>query len=472
MAQTVLMPKLGQTVEESTIVKWHKAAGDTVKKGDVLFEIETDKAVLECESFYDGILLKILVPEEETVPVQSVVAYIGEPGEEVHDAAPPAPVEKPEPKKEEAVPRRSDAATVPRRSDAATVPRRSDAATVPRRSDAATVPCRSDAATVPRRSDAATVKPGKLFISPRAKALVKNKVVNAENIAGSGPNGRIIEKDVLAYLDQTGYNNLKIAPAAKRLAADSGIDILEVTGTGDGGRIMVRDVETAIAEQPKTMSKMRQIIASRLAQSFGQIPHFYVTTSIDMTDLLKYRKELKAKDVNLSVTTFILEAVVMSLEEFPIVNSSTDGITVKWHSSVDLGVAVSLENGLVVPVVKGAQRLTMEELQSQLKDLSDKARNGRLMPDQMSGSTFTVSNMGMFDVENFSAIINPGEGGILAVSSTLEQAVVVDGEIKIRSMMKVTLSADHRIVDGTKGAEFVKAIKTKLEDIDLWKSLI
>ncbi len=427
MAQTVLMPKLGQTVEESTIVKWHKAAGDTVKKGDVLFEIETDKAVLECESFYDGILLKILVPEEETVPVQSVVAYIGEPGEEVHDAAPPAPVEKPEPKKEEAV---------------------------------------------PRRSDAATVKPGKLFISPRAKALVKNKVVNAENIAGSGPNGRIIEKDVLAYLDQTGYNNLKIAPAAKRLAADSGIDILEVTGTGDGGRIMVRDVETAIAEQPKTMSKMRQIIASRLAQSFGQIPHFYVTTSIDMTDLLKYRKELKAKDVNLSVTTFILEAVVMSLEEFPIVNSSTDGITVKWHSSVDLGVAVSLENGLVVPVVKGAQRLTMEELQSQLKDLSDKARNGRLMPDQMSGSTFTVSNMGMFDVENFSAIINPGEGGILAVSSTLEQAVVVDGEIKIRSMMKVTLSADHRIVDGTKGAEFVKAIKTKLEDIDLWKSLI
>jgi len=463
MAQTVLMPKLGQTVEESTIVKWHKAAGDTVKKGDVLFEIETDKAVLECESFYDGILLKILVPEEETVPVQSVVAYIGEPGEEVHDAAPPAPVEKPEPKKEEAVPRRSDAATVPRRSDAATVPRRSDAATVP---------CRSDAATVPRRSDAATVKPGKLFISPRAKALVKNKVVNAENIAGSGPNGRIIEKDVLAYLDQTGYNNLKIAPAAKRLAADSGIDILEVTGTGDGGRIMVRDVETAIAEQPKTMSKMRQIIASRLAQSFGQIPHFYVTTSIDMTDLLKYRKELKAKDVNLSVTTFILEAVVMSLEEFPIVNSSTDGITVKWHSSVDLGVAVSLENGLVVPVVKGAQRLTMEELQSQLKDLSDKARNGRLMPDQMSGSTFTVSNMGMFDVENFSAIINPGEGGILAVSSTLEQAVVVDGEIKIRSMMKVTLSADHRIVDGTKGAEFVKAIKTKLEDIDLWKSLI
>ncbi len=453
MAQTVLMPKLGQTVEESTIVKWHKAAGDTVKKGDVLFEIETDKAVLECESFYDGTLLKILVAEEETVPVQSVVAYIGEPGEEVPDAA-PVPVEKPEPKKETHA-----------------------TAAAPAKVENAKKEAPAQAKSAPVASPASVAKPvqaapSKLFISPRAKALVKNKVVKAQNISGSGPNGRIVEKDVLAYLDRTGYNKLKIAPAAKRLAADSGIDILEVTGTGDGGRIMVRDVETAIAEQPKTMSKMRQIIASRLAQSFGQIPHFYVTTSIDMTDLLKYRKELKAKDVNLSVTTFILEAVVMSLEEFPIVNSSTDGVTVKWHSSVDLGVAVSLENGLVVPVVKGAQTLTMEELQSQLKDLSDKARTGRLMPDQMSGSTFTVSNMGMFDVENFSAIINPGEGGILAVSSTLEQAVVVDGEIKIRSMMKVTLSADHRTVDGTKGAEFVKAIKTKLEDIDLWKSLI
>jgi len=452
MAQIVLMPKLGQTVEESTIVKWHKATGDTVKKGDVLFEIETDKAVLECESFYDGTLLKILVAEEETVPVQSVVAYIGEPGEEVPDAA-SAPVAKPV---------KAVAAPAPAKAEPVKAAPEKVFATV-------ATPAPAVQASV---AVAAPSAPTKLFISPRAKALVKNKVVNAENIAGSGPNGRIVEKDVLAYLEQTGYNNLRIAPAAKRLAAASNIDILEVKGTGDSGRIMVRDVETTIAEQPKIMSKMRQIIASRLAQSFGQIPHFYVTTSIDMTDLLSYRKELKAKDVNLSVTTFILEAVVMSLEEFPIVNSSTDGVAVTWHSDVDLGIAVSLEKGLVVPVVKGAQTLTMEELQNQMKALSEKARTGRLMPDEMSGSTFTVSNMGMFDVESFSAIINPGEGGILAVSSTLEQAVVVDGKIKIRSMMKVTLSADHRTVDGTKGAEFVKALKSKLEDIDLWKSLI
>ncbi|MDA3798029.1 MAG: dihydrolipoamide acetyltransferase family protein [Kiritimatiellae bacterium] len=457
MAQIVLMPKLGQTVEESTIVKWHKAVGDSVKKGDVLFEIETDKAVLECESFYDGTLLKILVAEEETVPVQSVVAYIGEPGEKIPDA-PAAPAAKPEPKKK--------AAAAP-----APVEQKKSAPAV---EVAKPAPVAAPAvSSVPSRSDSATAKkPGRLFISPRAKALVKNKVVKAENISGSGPNGRIVEKDVLAYLEQTGYNDLRIAPAAKRLAADKDIDILDVTGTGDNGRIMVRDVETTIAEQPQTMSKMRQIIASRLAQSFGHIPHFYVTTSIDMTDLLEYRKELKAKDMNLSVTTFILEAVVMSLEESPIVNSSTDGVSVRWHSNVDLGVAVSLENGLVVPVVKKAQTLTIEELQTQMKDLSEKARTGRLMPDQMSGSTFTVSNMGMFDVENFSAIINPGEGGILAVSSTLQQPVVKDGEIKIRSMMKITLSADHRTVDGAKGAEFVKAIKSKLEDVELWKSLI
>jgi pyruvate dehydrogenase E2 component (dihydrolipoamide acetyltransferase) len=454
MAQIVLMPKLGQTVEESTIVKWHKATGDTVKKGDVLFEIETDKAVLECESFYDGTLLKILVAEEETVPVQSVVAYIGEPGEEVPDAA-PAPVAKPEVKKAVATPAPVKAELVKATSAKASTP------------VAASAPVAQAPVAV-----ATSSAPTKLFISPRAKALVKNKVVNAANIAGSGPNGRIVEKDVLAYLEQTGYNDLRIAPAAKRLASSSNVDILEVKGTGDGGRIMVRDVETTIAEQPIIMSKMRQIIASRLAQSFGQIPHFYVTTSIDMTDLLAYRKELKAKDINLSVTTFILEAVVMTLEEFPIVNSSTDGVAVKWHSDVDLGIAVSLEKGLVVPVVKGAQTLTMEELQNQMKALSEKARTGRLMPDEMSGSTFTVSNMGMFDVESFSAIINPGEGGILAVSSTLQQAVVVDGAIAVRSMMKVTLSADHRTVDGTKGAEFVKALKSKLEDIDLWKSLI
>lgn len=450
MAQIVLMPKLGQTVEVSTIVKWHKAAGDTVKKGDILFEIETDKAVLECESFYDGTLLKILVAEEETVPVQSVVAYIGEPGEEVPDA--PATPEVKLNKKEVAAPVAKPAPVEQKKSAPAI--------------EVTAAPVVAHAPIVN------STAPAKLFISPRAKTLVKSKVVTAENIVGSGPNGRIVEKDVLAYLEQTGYNNLRIAPAAKRLAADSDVNILDVTGTGDNDRIMVRDVETTIAEQPQPMSKMRQIIASRLAQSFGQIPHFYVTTSIDMTDLLSYRKELKAKNVNLSVTTFILEAVVMSLEEFPIVNSSTDGKTVRWHSNVDLGVAVSLENGLVVPVVKGAQTLTMDELQGQMKDLSEKARTGRLMPDQMSGSTFTVSNMGMFDVENFSAIINPGEGGILAVSSTLQQAVVIDGEIKVRSMMKITLSADHRTVDGTKGAEFVKAIKSKLEDVELWKSLI
>jgi pyruvate dehydrogenase E2 component (dihydrolipoamide acetyltransferase) len=460
MADVIIMPKLGQATEESTIVKWHKREGDAVKKGDILFEMETDKAVLEAESFFEGTLLKILVPEGVTIPVNVPVGYIGKPGEKIPDTPPPAaPTAAPAAKPQESGVRSQE----PVKAQPA------PSATSDQKSQMA----RPEPAKAPPRlaAPAAPAAPARLFISPRAKALVETKVIDPSPIRGSGPNGRITTKDVEAYLETHKYNNLKISPAAKNLAAKEKVDILSVKATGIGGRIMVADVERALKERPKAMSKMRQVIARRLTESFTTTPHFYVTVSIDMTDLFVYRKELKDRGDAYTVTDFILEAVILSLLEFPIVNSVTDGTTVKWHGSVDLGMAVSLDEGLVVPAIRNAEALTLKELHDTAKALADKARTGKLLPDEMTGTTFTVSNMGMMNVENFHAIINPGEGAILAVSSTIDTPVVKNGQIKVRSMMKITLSTDHRIVDGATGAAFVNSIRSKLEDVELWKSL-
>jgi len=317
----------------------------------------------------------------------------------------------------------------------------------------------------------APTAPARLFISPKARALCEAKVIDPSPIRGSGPNGRITTRDVEAYLDAKKYTDIRISPTAKKLAAKEKLNILKIKGTGIGGRIMVHDVERAVKERPKPLSKMRLAIARRLTESFTTTPHFYVTVSIDMTDLFAYRKELKDRGEAYTVTDFILEAVVLALLEFPVVNSVCDGTTIRWHGSVDLGMAVALDDGLVVPAIRNAETLSMKELHDTAKALAEKARTGKLLPDEMTGSTFTVSNMGMLNVENFHAIINPGEGAILAVSSTMETPMVKDGQIKARSMMKITLSTDHRIVDGATGAAFSNSIKSKLEDVELWKSL-
>jgi len=457
MADVIIMPKLGQATEESTIVKWHKREGDAVKKGDILFEMETDKAVLEAESFFEGTLLKVLVPEGVTIPVNAPVGYIGKPGEKLPDAPPAAP-KAPEVRdqRSEVKDQKSDTGQTKATTDQGQ--RTTDVAQIAKPAPVA----------APRPIPAA---PSRLFISPRAKALAEAKVISPASIRGSGPNGRITVKDVEAYLEANHYGDLKISPAAKNMAAKEKLDVLKIRGTGTGGRIMTSDVERAVKEKPKTMSKMRQVIARRLTESFTTTPHFYVTVSIDMTDLFVYRKELKDRGEVYTVTDFILEAVVLSLLELPGVNSVTDGTTVTWRGSVNLGMAVSVAEGLVVPAIRNAESLSMKELHDTAKALAEKARAGKLLPDEMTGSTFTVSNMGMLNVENFHAIINPGEGAILAVASTIDTPVVKDGQIKVRSMMKVTLSTDHRIVDGATGAAFVNAIKSKLEDVELWKSL-
>jgi len=449
MATPIIMPKFGQMTEESAIVEWLKKEGDKVNKGDILFTVETDKSVMEVESFEAGTLLKITVPPRVNVPVQSTVGFLGNPGEAIPAVSAPAPA-APKP-----------AAAVPVAAPAA--PRAPIAAAV---SAPSAAPVAAPVAPLP-----APAVPSLFRISPRAAALAKHSVIDATRIKGTGPEGRIVEKDVRNYLQQHGYDKLRISPAAKELAAKEKLDVLAIQATDDSGRISVADVQRAIAEKPRPMSKMRQVIAQRLTQSFRDTPHFYVTVAVDMTELIAYRSQLKAAGAPYTVTDFIAEAVVLTLQEFPDVNSSTDGKTTRWNSHVNLGIAVSLEQGLVVPVIRAAEQLPLLELSQRTKSLAEKARAGKAMPDELSGGTFTISNMGMMDVESFGAIINPGESAILAVASTKPQPVVRDGKIVERQIMKLTLSCDHRIVDGALGAKFINGIKQKLEDTELWKRL-
>ena len=459
MVRAITMPKLGQSEEVGTLVRWRKNVGDTVAKGDILFEIETDKALLEVESFFEGTLLKIAVQEGSTVPINTTVGFVGDPGETIPETtAPPPEARKPEPP---SVSREAPRPPAPAVSDSHAGRPLSPALPV----GAALVAAQGQPQGLPPQA------PEVFRISPRAAKLARESAINPSPIAGTGPSGRIVERDVKNYLESNSYHQLRITPAAKRLAAKEGIDILTLNGKNGPGRITVAVVERAIAEKPRAMSRMRQVIASRLTESFTTTPHFFVTVAVDMTELVNFRSELKAQGAPYTVTDFILKAVALSLVEFPVVNSTTDGKNVRWHSKVHLGLAVNLEQGLVVPVIRDSEELSLAELHDCASELVAKARAGRLTLDEMGGSTFTISNMGMLDIENFTAIINPGESAILAVSSTLKQPAVKDGQIVVRDVMKMTLSSDHRIIDGATAARFVNAIKQKLEEISLWKRL-
>lgn len=459
MAQTIIFPKLGQTMEEGAIVKWLKQEGDPVAKGDILFEIETDKANLEVESFFEGTLIKILVREGVTVPVNTVVGFVGAPGEKIPDVAPPPP---PAAKASAAV-RKPEAGSEP-----AAAPRSTRSPGTPEPATQA-----SPTTTLqPSPYALHTPPPAKQILSPRARALVRDSAISSAAIRGSGPNGRVTEKDVRAYLEARNYAAIRITPAAKQLAREKGVDILSVRGSGDSGRIMVEDVERGIRRLPKAMNRMRQVIARRLTESKQSIPHFYVTVTADVTALLAFRAELKARNQVYSVNDFVLAAVAQALEEFPAVNSSTDGQNLSWRGDVDLGMAVNVENGLVVPVIRAAQRLSLAELRDQSRALAEKARAGKLTPDEMTGSGFTISNMGMLNVDHFAAIVNPGEAGILAVGTAREVPAVVNGQLAVRSRMCLTLSADHRVVDGALAARFINAIQARIEDVARWRGLV
>ncbi len=463
MATLVPIPKLGQSEETVSIVKWHKAEGDRVTKGDVLFEVETDKAVLEVESQFEGVLLKIVTPEGREVPVMTVAAVVGEPGEEIPPIPPPP---KPESKPAKAaVPAPGPAKkTSPANPEP---PRRREPAAAPPASLAPGPAAGPAAAAAP---DAAAPAKRKA-VSPRARKFARNYLIRLEDVPGTGPGGRVVQRDVEAYLEQIHYRERRITPAARNLAARLGLAITDLEPSGVSGRITVADVRRAEFERPQPMSRIRRVIARRLLESKQTVPHFYVTVSVDMTELVAYRSLLRTQGYNVSFNDFILKAVALTLREFPGVNAVTDdGITIRRRARVNLGFAVNIENGLVVPVIPRADRLALDEIHALARELVEKARAGKLAPEEMSGGTFSISNMGMMNVENFAAIINPGESGILAVSSIVPTPVVNEQrEIQVRDLMKITLSADHRVVDGALAAAFVNGVRRKLEDRALWE---
>ncbi len=411
MVHAIRMPKPGQMTEECTITTWLKREGDPVAKGDILFEIETDKSAMEVESFEGGVLLRRLVAEGETVPVNAICAFVGEVGEEVPDAPPTA------------VP-----ASAPI-SDPAPAPA---PATPPVSSVASASAARSS-------SGAADAGDSRVRISPRASRLAAEAGLDPRAITGTGPEGRIVERDV-----RTAITARAVAPAAPVTA----ITVAPVEG----------------AEEPRPLNRIRRVIADRLTSSWMSTPHFTVTVAVDVTALLALRAELKTAGTNLTVTDFVLAATAQTLAEFPDVNSRTDGVSVWPRRRVHLGLAVSLPGGLVVPVIRDADRLPIGELHDRAVALAANAREGTLPVDDMTGSTFTVSNLGMFGVEEFSAIINPGEAAILAVASAIPTAVAIGDGLAVRSVMRLTLSADHRLVDGEMGARFLGAIRRRLED--------
>ena len=450
MANEIIMPKFGQTVEEAEIVKWHKKVGDKVAKGDVLLEIQTDKATLEVESFHEGTILKIFAKDGETVPVMSVIGYIGNEGEKVPDAPPAVekPAEKPAEKKSAAPAKKA----APAKPATASAPVKKS------------VP----APVQPAQNLKSEIKNQKFSITPRAKKLAQELLIKPERISGSGPNGRIIARDVEAFLEENGLNDLKITPVAKQLIEENGLDLLDVRGEG---RITKDDVQRALREQPKTMSPMRQIIAKRMMESVTTMPHFFVTMKMDVTDLLAYRKQAKTSGFKASVGDIIAKAAALTLREMPVMNSVCIGDSVKTNQDVNIGMAVALDDGLIVPVIRNADIIPLDELAAASKDLAKRARENKLSPEDYQGGTFTISNMGMLGVDQFTAIINPGEGAILAVGASVATPVVKKGQVVIRTIMKMTLSSDHRIIDGAVAARFMKSLKNKLEDVGLWQNM-
>ncbi len=422
MAQIIGMPKLGFDMAEGTLVRWVINEGEPVTKGAVLAEIETDKATVEVESEYNGVLLRHLVQQGTVVPVNEPIAVIGNAGESVDVEAmlgKPATSEQP--------------------------------AAAQKATDTAAEPAISTPPAATPVTEAPTAKSGGANASPLARSMATELGIDLGMIHGTGPAGRITKKDIEAYQ--------AIAPQPKAAKAPGVVHIPPKAQAKE----FIRETHSL------PLPRLRAAIGRRMTESMQQSPHFYVTHEYDVAALMERRKEINAllaEDDKLSLNDFIVRAVALTLLEFPNLNASLDlkNNSVIYHGEVNIGVAVAVENGLLTVVNRDTDRKTVHQISSELKMMVSRAREGKVHADDIEGSTFTVSNMGMYDVDQFTAIINPPEAAILAVSSARQVAVVVNGDIKIGSRMKATLSIDHRISDGVEGARFLQALAKYIEE--------
>jgi pyruvate dehydrogenase E2 component (dihydrolipoamide acetyltransferase) len=424
------MPKLSDTMTVGTLVKWLKKEGDVIKTGDMLAEVETDKATMELESYFDGTLLKIFSPAGSQLPIGAALCAIGKPGEKVEAPAPKAaPVAAPAP-----------AAPVVAAPAPAPV--------------AVAAPAPAPKPAAPAAAPAAPA--GRVKISPLARKLAEEKRIDFTRVKGTGPGGRIVRADILAAEKNP-------PPAAAKPA--------RAEAAPAWGYRSVLDKSPVQAESFAPASNMRATIARRLLEAKTTIPHFYLDIEVDAAPLLALREQLNAglaKDgVKLSVNDFVLKAAAAALRAIPGVNTSWTGTGIQSHSAIHVSFAVAIEDGLITPVIRDTDGKTLFQISAEAKSLGGRAKDKKLQPAEFTGGTFCVSNLGMAGVDRFCAIINPPNAAILAVGATVKKPVVKDDEIVIGQRMTLTLSCDHRVVDGLLGAKFLNAVKAHLESPSL-----
>jgi pyruvate dehydrogenase E2 component (dihydrolipoyllysine-residue acetyltransferase) len=434
MATKVIMPKLSPTMEEGQISRWLKKEGDKVSLGEPLAEIDTDKATMEMQALANGVLRKILIGEGQSAPLGQLIAVIAEPNEDIAavlseaPAPAPAPPQPDQPKQEQEQPRQEQA---PQAKAVA--------------ASAAPVPSRVDNGRQPQT--AAASDSGRLIVSPLAARMAADAGIDLRSLQGSGPGGRIIKKDIEAALSQP-----QAAPAAQGYP---------------------RAVETprfqqasASAYRDEPATQIRQTIAKRLVTSLGPVPHFFLTTDIEMDRAAEMRRGINAldPDLKISVNDIIIKVAAAALLQHPQVNASFQEKFVRYYEQVDIGVAVAIEDGLITPVVRAADQKSLSQIAAEVRELAERARSRKLKPEEYTGATFSISNLGMFGIDEFTAVINPPEGAILAVGAMTAKPVVRENEIVVRQMMRVTMSCDHRIIDGATGAKFLQTFKKILEN--------
>ncbi len=451
MAKEIFMPKLSSTMQVGTLLQWFKNEGDSVDVGEPLFEIMTDKINIEVESYDEGILLKKYFDEDSEVPINHVVGFIGEAGEKVPDAAP------------------GEAGSAKEQAD-------SSDSRQPQTEDLAEQGItETTSLEVKNDSTDEIVSAGKVRATPAARRVSREENVALENIPGSGPNGRIHQSDVIAFVSSKATS--KATPLAKKVAQAEGVELQDVTGTGAGGKIQRADVENAkqsalvpaaTAGKRVKMEGIRKVVAQRMLQSKTTAPHVTLTTEVDMSQAMSMRSQLlepieQQTGFRLSYTEIILKAAAFSLLQHPNVNVSLEGNEIVYKNDINIGLAVAVDNGLMVPVIKNADQKGLSALTAESKRLGKSARSNQLKPNEMSGGTFTVSNLGMYAIDAFTPVINQPESAILGVGRIAEKPVGVDGVIVLRPMMVLSLSFDHRVIDGAPAAAFLTELKQALE---------
>lgn len=435
MAEKIIMPKQGLQMTEGTITKWLVKEGDKVEIGQPLFEMETDKNTIQIDSTAAGEVLKLVAKEDETVPITETIAIVGKKGEDFTDLLPKKEEKKPEPAPAPAAP----AAPAVKAAPAAPA-----------------APAADDVTPI-------ALEGGRIFVTPRAKMTAERKNLDYKTVKGTGPSGLIIERDILAAAA------VKASPVAKAIAARKGVSVTTVTGTGENGKIVKHDIlsgDANLAREDKVIpiSGMRKVIADNMMNSVQSMAHAYHKVAVDMSQAKLIRAAFKKAEKKVSFNDIIIMALGRALQEHPRMNALVEDGKITEKGSVNIGIAVAVDNGLIVPTVRDVQNMTLGEIHDESARLIAKTKAGGLKKEDYSGGTFTVSNLGMFGIDEFTAIVNPPQVGILAVGAMTDTPVVRDGQIVVRPMMNLILTYDHRVIDGAPAAQFLSRLKELLEN--------